>query len=101
MAAKRDATCPLCGARLTPGEVLDACEEIADAALGALACRCPKCQGHFDVLPGAGRLELGYVRYGRFDAVVVLSAPGLEVLGDAASGRLYLHSDGKDWNFAG
>lgn len=100
MVLKRDASCPLCGAKLVPAEVLDACEEIADAALGVLAGNCPHCQGHFDVHPCEGSVELGYLRHGGFDAVVALPAPGLAVLRDTASGALRIRLAERDWKFA-
>jgi hypothetical protein len=37
--AKRDASCPLCGAKMVPAQVLDACEEIVDEHLGVLGCQ--------------------------------------------------------------
>lgn len=100
MVLKRDATCPLCGAKLTPQQVLDAGEEIADATLGVLACRCPYCQGHFDSLPREGGIDLGYLQHGRFDRVVSLPADGLCVLRDATRGSLHIRLAGRQWKFA-
>jgi len=97
--AKREASCPLCGAKLTPTQVLDACEEISDEHLGVLDCHCPFCQGHFEVLPGEGRVEIGYVRSARFDGVVVLPAEGLAVLRDTATGGLRIRLAGRTWKF--
>lgn len=102
MVLKRDATCPLCGAKLTPQQVLDACEEIADAAQGILACRCPFCQGHFDVRPGECRVDLGYLSHHGFDVVVSLPADGFSVLRDTSSGALRIRSSGQNgrhWKF--
>ena len=98
MVVKRDASCPLCGARLTPAQVLDAGEEIADAAMGVLACRCPYCQGHFDAHPRAGNIAIGYLRHGRFDSVITLPAEGLVALTDGTTLRLRL--GGRDWKFS-
>jgi hypothetical protein len=96
---RREGQCPLCGAKLTPTQVLDACEEIADAALGALTCRCPYCQGHFDVRPGEGRVDIGYVQYDRFDCVLSLPCTGLAVLRDTTTGALRVHSAECEWAF--
>jgi hypothetical protein len=97
--ARREASCPLCGAKLTPAQVLDACEEIADEKLGVLACHCPYCQGHLEVMPAAGRLDIGYLRNGRFDVVLTLAGEGLTVLRDTASGTLRVRMAGRDWKF--
>jgi hypothetical protein len=96
---RHEAQCPLCGAKLTPTEVLDACEEIADAGLGVLAGRCPYCQGQIDVQPGEGRVDIGYVRYGRFDCVLSLPCAGLAVLRDTATGALRLRTPECEWAF--
>ncbi len=97
--AKRDASCPLCGAKFTPAQVFDACDEIIDEHLGVLGCRCPFCQGYFEVLPGEGHVEIGYVRSGCFDGVVSLPAEGLAVLRDTATGGLRIRLDGRTWKF--
>ncbi|MEW6163832.1 MAG: hypothetical protein AB1642_02090 [Pseudomonadota bacterium] len=98
--ARRAASCLLCGARLAPAQVLDACEEIADAELGVLVCHCPDCQGHFDVRPVEGCVEIGYLRNGRFDVVVPLPADGLTALREMNSGALRVRLDGRAWAFA-
>lgn len=99
MVLKREANCPLCGAKLTPAQVLDACDELVDGERGVLGCRCPYCQGYFEVMPAADRLEIGYVRNGRFDAVLALPCPGLtaEPRGDA----LRIAAAGREWTFEG
>lgn len=56
----RHSGCPLCGGKLSALELLDACDELADAALGVLAARCPYCQGHLEIRPVAGGIEVGY-----------------------------------------
>jgi hypothetical protein len=99
MVLRRDATCPLCGAKLSPALVLDTCEEFADAALGALSGRCPFCQGHIDVQPREGSVAIGYVQYGRFEAIVMLPAEGLVALRDTASGSMRLRMSWRDWRF--
>lgn len=99
MATRRENQCPLCGAKLTPTQVLDACEEVTDAALGALTCRCPDCQGHFDVQPGEGRVDIGYVQYGRFDCVLSLPCADLTVLRDPATHSLRVRTPEREWRF--
>ncbi len=97
--ARREATCPLCGAKLTPAQVLDACEEVADASRSVLSCHCPHCQGHLEVMPAAGRVDIGYLRNGRFDVVLTLACDGLTVLRDTSTGSLRIRMPGRDWKF--
>jgi len=97
--AKRDASCPLCGAKMLPAQVLDACEDLVDAQLGVLGCHCPYCQGYFEVMPGAQGVEIGYLRHGRFDVVLTLACEGLTVLRDTARGTLRVRMAGRDWKF--
>jgi transcription elongation factor Elf1 len=99
--ARREASCPLCGAKMVAAQVLDACEEIVDEAMGVLACHCPYCQGYFEVRPTAGLVEIGYLRYGHFDAVVRLPADGLNVLRDTTRGALRIRMAWQDWRFSG
>jgi hypothetical protein len=96
---KREGRCPLCGAALTAREVLDACEEVADGELGVLACRCPYCQGSLEVLPAAGRVDIGYVMNGRFDVVLSLPEDGLTVE-RGADGTLKVAAPGRGWGFS-
>lgn len=98
--ARRDASCPLCGAKMQARQVLDACEELVDAGAGVLGCHCPYCQGYFEVRPAADQVEIGYLQSGRFASVVTLPAAGLRVLQDTGSGLLRLRLDGSDWKFA-
>jgi uncharacterized Zn-finger protein len=97
--AKREATCPLCGAKLTAAQVLDACEEMVDTDV--LECHCPFCQGHFEVQPATDALEIGYLRNGRFDIVVTLTADGLTMLRDTKEGSLWVRMADRDWTFRG
>lgn len=99
MAARRDADCPLCGARLHAAQVLDACEDLLDAAAGVVAGRCPFCQGYFEVQPESGVLHLGYLSHGRFEAVRSLPSEGLTVLRVVGSGTLTVSLDGRQWRF--
>lgn len=95
--AKRDATCPLCGAKLTPQQVFDACEEVVGESI--LGCRCPFCQGYFEVRPGTDGVDIGYLRQGRFDVVLTLSASGMAVLRDTDNGTLRLRLAEQTWKF--
>lgn len=97
--AKREATCPLCGAKLSAAQVLDACEELVGEHV--LDCHCPFCQGYFEVRPAPDMLEIGYLRNGRFDVVVTLPAVGLTALRDTTTGNLRLRLEGREWAFAG
>jgi hypothetical protein len=96
--AKREATCPLCGAKLSAAQVLDACEEMVGEHV--LDCHCPFCQGYFEVRPATDMLEIGYLRNGRFDVVVTLPAVGLTALRDTTTGNLRLRLEGRDWKFS-
>ncbi len=97
---KQEARCPLCGAKMKAVQLLDACEEVIEGELGILACHCPYCQGYLEVLPVAGRLDVGYLRHGRFDIVLTLPAEGLMVLRDTATGALRLRMPDLDWSFS-
>lgn len=96
MVARQAASCPLCGARLTPEQVLDACEELVDAEHGVLGCRCPYCQGYFEVMPAAGRVDVGYLMNGRFDTVLSLPCVGLEV---EPGNALRVSAGQRNWEF--
>jgi hypothetical protein len=99
MVARREADCPLCGAKLAAAAMLDACEELIDAELGVLAARCPHCQGYLEVLPEAGAVLVGYLTGGRFEAVRTLPAEGLAVLQAVDTGTLALSMGGQSWRF--
>lgn len=96
---KRDASCPLCGAKLPPAAWLDACTELVDADLGVLAARCPACQGRLEIRPKAGCLELGYCNAnGRdFDIALTLDFPDLTV--DRNAETLSASADGRNWRW--
>ena len=57
MAIKRDSNCPLCGARLTAAELLDAGTELVDPGLGVVETHCPHCQGYLELIFIARFLE--------------------------------------------
>jgi len=95
----RHSGCPLCGGQLTALDLLNACDELADASLGILAARCPYCQGRLEIRPAAGRIEIGYIVGQRFDVAFSLDCAGLEVLADAGDGSLRLRMPEKGWEF--
>jgi hypothetical protein len=94
---KRDANCPLCGAKLPPSAWLDTCDELLDSEHGILATRCPACQGKLELLPKTGSLLLGYRNGKHFEAALTLDYPGLLV--EASSDRLCLRADEREWVF--
>lgn len=95
----RHSGCPLCGGQLTALDLLNACDELADASLGILSARCPYCQGCLEIRPAAGRIEIGYIVGRRFDVAFSLDCVGLEVLADAGDGSLRLRMPDKGWEF--
>jgi hypothetical protein len=102
MGLRRDATCPLCGARLSAEHLLDCCGEFACAALDVLEARCPHCQGYLEVQPVEGQLRLGYhspMGAPRFDAVIALALPGL-TLERTVAGVLRVVAAERAWEFA-
>ena len=83
---------------MSAAQLLDACEEIVDAELGVLSCHCPYCQGYLEAMPVAGRVDLGYLRNSRFDAVLSLPAAGLAVE-RTDDGAMTLKAAGRWWRF--
>lgn len=99
---KRESDCPLCGARMTPAELLDACGELLSPELGVLAAHCPHCQGYIEVRPSPGQLEIGYLSNGaspRFEAVIALPSPNLECHRGAVPVHLSISLAGRYWAF--
>lgn len=99
---KRNSDCPLCGAKLTPGELLDACGELLSPELGVLAARCPHCQGYIEVQPSNGSLQIGYLKDGAtplFETVTILPGAELEVLPSTAPPQLAVSLAGRSWVF--
>jgi len=95
----RHSGCPLCGGQLTALDLLNACDELADASLGILSARCPYCQGRLEIRPAAGRIEIGYIVGNRFDVAFSLDCVGLDVLADADAGSLRLRTAEKSREF--
>ena len=101
MAIRTEPRCPLCGAHLTAEELLDAGEELIDAALGVVAGHCPHCQGKLELLPAAGQVEVGYLNQaGRFDTVLVLPSVGLAAAGVAGSDTLTVQVNGRQFRYS-
>ena len=102
MAIKRDSNCPLCGARLTAAELLDACTELIDPSLGVLEARCPHCQGYLEVMPASGRVDIGYLIGAgkeRFDVALSLPFESLDVERTESPHLLKLKAAGRSWEF--
>lgn len=100
MAIRTEPRCPLCGAHLTAEELLDAGEELIDAALGVIASHCPHCQGNLELRPGLGQVEVGYLnKAGAFDTVLILPCAGLAAAGVAGSETLTVQAGGKQYRY--
>jgi hypothetical protein len=102
MATKRDSNCPLCGARLTAAELLDAGTDLISPRLGVVETHCPHCQGYLEVMPVAGRIDVGYLigpAKERFDVALALSFDGLVVEHTDAPPCLTLTASGRSWVF--
>lgn len=101
MAIRTEPRCPLCGAHLTAEELLEAGEELIDAALGVIAGHCPHCQGNLELLPAAGQVEVGYLnKAGYFDTVLILPCAGLAAAGVAGSDALTVQAHGRQFRFS-
>ena len=102
MAIKRDSNCPLCGARLTAAELLDAGSDLIDPRLGVVETHCPHCQGYLELMPAQGRVDIGYLigtANERFD--LALSLPFEDLMVERAENppRLMLTAPGRSWEF--
>lgn len=98
----RHSGCPLCGGKLSATDLLNACDGVADATLGVLSARCPFCQGHLEVRPAAGRIDIGYAvgtTSRRFDVATSLACDGLEIVATDEPGCLHLKSPERTWEF--
>jgi hypothetical protein len=101
VAIRTEPRCPLCGAHLTAEELLEAGEELIDAALGVIAGHCPHCQGNLELLPGVGQLEIGYLnKAGAFDTVLILPCDGLAAVGVAGSDVLTVQANGRQFRYS-
>lgn len=99
---KRDSICPLCGGKMTVIELLDACEEYSSLELGLLSAHCPHCQGHLEVRPGDGRIDIGYTQGNtdpRFELATSLACDDLTVEVQKQPPVLSLHMAGRRWQF--
>ena len=98
----RHSGCPLCGGKLSATDLLNACDGIADATLGVLSARCPFCQGHLEIRPAAGCIDIGYAvgtTSRRFDVATSLACDGLEIVATDEPGCLHLKSPERTWEF--
>lgn len=101
---KRDSSCPLCGAKMTSMELLDACTGVADADLGVLAAQCPHCQGLLEIRPAADRIDIGYcvgTTTMRFETAISLPYPGLVVSRSHEGSGIVLSAPDGRWSFSG
>ena len=99
---KRESDCPLCGAKMTAGELLDACANLLAPELGVISARCPHCQGYLEVMPSGERLEIGYLTSGAqpgFARVTSLPCPGLEIERSENPPTLKIGVAGRSWTF--
>lgn len=100
---KRESSCPLCGADMSPQDVVDACYELVDAELGVLGARCPHCQGYFEIQPENGQLRIGYCvgkAAASFEVAHSLAFAGLEVAREDNPPALLLSVGELRWRFA-
>jgi hypothetical protein len=99
---KRASRCPLCGATMTPTNLIDACTELVDLDLGVLAARCPHCQGQLELRLSNGQLDLGYCTGNnplRFDVAQSIAVDGLVVTRDTTPPSLVIAHDDRHWVF--
>jgi hypothetical protein len=102
MVTRRDSNCPLCGASLTAAELLDAGTDLISPRLGVFETHCPHCQGYLEVMPVAGRVDVGYLigpAGERFDVALALPFDGLVVEHTDAPPCLKVTAWGHLWEF--
>ena len=101
MPNNRDSKCPLCGATLTPTEILDACGEIIDPVLGVVETHCPHCQGRLEAMPSNGRVDLGFLigDKERFDVALAMPLADLKVERPNGPPCIKLTAAGRVWEF--
>ena len=94
--------CLLCGARMTPVDLVNACTGLTNATLGVLAACCPYCQGYFEILPRDGQLDLGYCANrsdSLFDVAQSVPFDGLAVFHQQSQSMLVLLAPDQRWEF--
>ncbi len=101
MPNNRDSKCPLCGATLTPTEILDACGDLIDPVLGVVETHCPHCQGRLEARPANGRVDLGFLIGGnaRFDVALAMPFDALKLEPPNGTPCLKLTAPGRSWEF--
>ena len=100
---KRQSGCPLCGARVSALEWINACAELIEADLGVLSACCPYCQGEIEIRPEAGRINLGYCLMEpspHFEAVLTLPYDDLDIEASANRRVLVLACPDGRWEFS-
>lgn len=99
---KREANCPLCGARMPPHEWLDAATGITNTELGVLSAQCPYCQGHLEIQPDTDRIDLGYCVGNtsvRFEIALSMPYEGLRVCHSADRSALIVDAGSHHWEY--
>lgn len=98
---KRQAGCPLCGAKLMARDWLGASTGLLDAELGVLAARCPYCQGYLELRPLAGRVDIGYlVGKGNVRFEVALTLPYASLTVEYRENAIQLCADDGSWEWS-
>jgi hypothetical protein len=101
MPNNRDSKCPLCGATLTPTEILDAGGELIDPVLGVVETHCPHCQGRLEAMPVGGRVDIGFLigDKERFDVALAMPFADLRLERPNGLPCIKLTAPGRSWEF--
>ena len=101
MPNNRDSKCPLCGATLTPTEILDAGGELIDPVLGVVETHCPHCQGKLEAMPVGGRVDIGFLigDKERFDVALAMPFADLRLERPNGLPCIKLTAPGRSWEF--
>lgn len=101
MPNNRDSKCPLCGATLTPTEILDAGGELIDPVLGVVETHCPHCQGRLEAMPVGGRVDIGFLigDKERFDVALAMPFADLRLERPNGPPCIKLTAPGRSWEF--